>query len=1020
MPQLYESLRRPYYIETPPYRRSSAGIRVMHMLCHVLNRLGEEAYVFTSEVNPDLNTPTVTEDVVRRHLQAGREPIVVYPEIVSGNPRRAKSVVRYVLNVPGLIGGDKTFADTELIYAYGQNLLPANAPPGNVLFFPSVDSSLFNNRDNPLDAQRQGILVYPGRHLNALKEHPELAHGTVITSTWPASRSELAALMRRSEMLYCFESTAIALEAVLCGCPAVVLRSPLFDGNAISSAELGREGMAFSDAPEEIDYARRTVGQMQATYQRLEETFWVKLQQFIRDSQALPLIEPAPQAAVYQPSAADVAFAQWRQAQSLNEFTAQALAERMMVDWQHKPRFHLLLSSTPGEQDAVQALLASLDAQLYPEWILTVLSTADAPAAIAANPRLQWLCLREASSAPIVLQALAEASPADWLGLLPAGVTLAEPQSLQVLADQLNAQPTWRLVYGDDAVQQAGHSPDPHFKPDFNLDLLRSSAYIGRAVFVEKQALLACGGLGAQAGATAYDLALRLHDQAGAAAIGHLSELLWLWPSAESRHGDVQAERTALAEHLARQRLAAEVLPGLSPHTHQVRYAAPEGSDLTALIAVRHDRQYLQPLLASWQQLRPDDRTTILLLDLGCEDSDEKAYLDSLAQDAFWQGRLHRLDARGLNPTQALNLGLRHSSAEHLLCLDVRSHLIQADWLERLLGIAQRAEVGAVAPRLVNPANSLLIESYWVGGLQGLAGPAFRDLALDAPGLHERALCEQSALAVNASVLLIKRSALAGQPWLNEALPEPAAWIELGLRLRAQNKLLVWTPHSVVLQHPHAPAEAVRLNQAPPVWPALPLRALAEDPNHHRQLSLSQPGLPETARQAHWVRTHTRRQRWLLVGPAAGPLSVVHRVQQSLRGANDAQLSRFEIGAQPGPLAEWLMDVLRAAPERVLIHGIHLPLAQALLAALAQHQPSLPCLVLLDEPEKFNQPDNFLCPAHPGLLRSRLRPLLAPAHTVLLSSATDASTLEGVHPRLRLLQTDPIRFGQFNTDGWLG
>ena len=761
MPQLYESLRRPYYIETPPYRRSSAGIRVMHMLCHVLNRLGEEAYVFTSEVNPDLNTPTVTEDVVRRHLQAGREPIVVYPEIVSGNPRRAKSVVRYVLNVPGLIGGDKTFADTELIYAYGQNLLPPNAPPGNVLFFPSVDSSLFNNRDNPLDTQRQGILVYPGRHLNALKEHPELAHGTLITSTWPASRAELAALMRRSEMLYCFESTAIALEAVLCGCPAVVLPSPLFDGNAISSAELGREGMAFSDAPEEIDYARRTVGQMQATYQRLEEEFWVKLQQFIRDSQALPLYEPTPQPAVYQPSAADQAFAQWRRAQSLNEFTAQALAERMMVDWQHKPRFHLLLSCTPEEQGTVQALLASLDAQLYPEWILTVLSTADAPQAMAANPRLQWLCLREASSAPIVLQALAEASPADWLGLLPAGVTLAEPQSLQVLADQLNAQPAWRLVYGDDAVQQAGHSPDPHFKPDFNLDLLRSSAYIGRAVFVDKQALLACGGLGAQAGATAYDLTLRLHDQAGAAAIGHLSALLWLWPSAESRHGDATAERMALGEHLARQRLAAEVLPGLSPHTHQVRYAAPEASDVTALIAVRHDRQYLQPLLASWQQLRPDDRTPILLLDLGCEDPDEEAYLSSLAQDGFWQGRLHRLDARGVSPAQALNLGLRHSHAEHLLCLDVRSHLVQADWLERLLGIAQRPEVGAVAPRLVNPANSLLIESYWVGGLQGLAGPAFRDLALDEPGLHERALCEQSALAVNGSVLLIKRSALA-------------------------------------------------------------------------------------------------------------------------------------------------------------------------------------------------------------------------------------------------------------------
>lgn len=1019
MPQLYESQRRPYYIETPPYRRSSAGIRVMHMLCHVLNRLGEEAYVFTSEVNPELNTPTVTEDVVRRHLQAGREPIVVYPEIVSGNPRRAKSVVRYVLNVPGLIGGDKTFADTELIYAYGQSLLPANAPPGNVLFFPSVDTGLFNNRDNPLDTQRQGILVYPGRHLNALKEHPELAHGTVITSTWPASRAELAALMRRSETLYCFESTAIALEAVLCGCPAVVLRSPLFDGHAISSAELGREGLAFSDAPDEVAYARRTVGQMQATYQRLEEQFWVKLQQFIRDSQALPLIEPTPQPALYQPSAADLAFAQWRQGQSLNEFTAQALAERMMVDWQHKPRFHLLVSSLPGEQEQMQALLSSLDAQLYPEWILTVLSTADAPSAIATNPRLQWLCLREASSAPIVLQALAEASPADWLGLLPAGVVLAEPQSLQVLADQINAQPAWRLVYGDDAVQQAGHSPDPHFKPDFNLDLLRSSAYIGRAVFVEKQALLSCGGLGTQTGATAYDVALRLHDQAGAAAIGHLSELLWLLPSASSRHGEVAAERVALGEHLVRQGLAAEVWPGLSPHTHQVRYAAPMESDVTALIAVRHDRQYLQPLLASWQQLRPGDRTPILLLDLGCEDPDEKAYLDSLAHDAFWQGRLQRLDAWGLTPAQALNLGLRHSSAEHLLCVDVRSHLIQADWLERLLGIAQRPEVGAVAPRLVNPANSLLIESYWVGGLQGLAGPVFKDLALDEPGQHERALCEQSALAVNASVLLIKRSALVGSPWLSEDLPERAAWAELGLRLRAQQRLLVWTPHAVVLQHPRAAAEGPALNQAPPVWPALPLRALAEDPNYNRHLSLSQPGLPETARQAHWVGSHARRLRWLLVGPAASPLSTWQRVQESLRAADDAQLSRFEIGAQPGPLAEWLMDVLRAAPDRILFHGIHLPLVQALLATLAEHQPTRPCLVLLDEPDKLKQPDNFLCPPHPALLRSRLRPLLAPAHTVLLNQVSDASTLEGVHPRLHLLQANPNRFGQLQTDGWL-
>ena len=30
-----------------------------------------------------------------------------YPEVVSGNPVMAKRVIRYVCNVPGLLGGDK-------------------------------------------------------------------------------------------------------------------------------------------------------------------------------------------------------------------------------------------------------------------------------------------------------------------------------------------------------------------------------------------------------------------------------------------------------------------------------------------------------------------------------------------------------------------------------------------------------------------------------------------------------------------------------------------------------------------------------------------------------------------------------------------------------------------------------------------------------------------------------------------------------------------------------------------------
>ena len=51
-PHIFETPRRPYYIEAPPYRRTSAGIKVLHLLCHALNRIGEDAYVYTPVTAP--------------------------------------------------------------------------------------------------------------------------------------------------------------------------------------------------------------------------------------------------------------------------------------------------------------------------------------------------------------------------------------------------------------------------------------------------------------------------------------------------------------------------------------------------------------------------------------------------------------------------------------------------------------------------------------------------------------------------------------------------------------------------------------------------------------------------------------------------------------------------------------------------------------------------------------------------------------------------------------------------------
>lgn len=261
-----------------------------------------------------------------------------------GNPRRAASVVRYVLNRAGLLGGDSVYADTELVFGFGRNALPS-ADPQNILFLPPIDA-IFNNLANPFDTRRKGLPALPGPASGGPGPYPQLAaEATLITYSWPESHEALAELLRRSEVVYCFESAAIATEAALCGCPAVILPSPLFNGVALSEAEIGRNGIALNDSPDEIAFARRTVGQMWDAYQASEARFWSQLDHFVASTQAMPVSDVAAHPAE-APAAAEARqlYTLWRKRQTLQEIDAQLLAERMVLQWSSRPGIHLLMA----------------------------------------------------------------------------------------------------------------------------------------------------------------------------------------------------------------------------------------------------------------------------------------------------------------------------------------------------------------------------------------------------------------------------------------------------------------------------------------------------------------------------------------------------------------------------------------------------------------------------------------------------------------------------------------------------
>lgn len=279
MIDLFPKTQRPYFICSPSYDHKSSGVRTLHILCHALNELGQKAYIVPDSpqsgnycTNPALNTPLIegqNHNFYRQYL----EPIVVYPDIVRGNPLNAKHVVRYLLAPAGAYGGDSAFTDTDNIWG----ALPSIAK--KILRIPVSDPKIFRRKwdkyGNDSDI-RHGSCFYSHKyemHGNKLVDMPvdcERVCGTL---------DQVADILRQKEVCYLYEVSSILTEAGLCGCAVTLMRTEYF--NQIDpSCMMGNVQWNDGEIVKESD-------DYLPEYTQHMNNFEVQLQEFIRDTQGM-------------------------------------------------------------------------------------------------------------------------------------------------------------------------------------------------------------------------------------------------------------------------------------------------------------------------------------------------------------------------------------------------------------------------------------------------------------------------------------------------------------------------------------------------------------------------------------------------------------------------------------------------------------------------------------------------------------------------------------------------------------
>ncbi len=203
----------PYLIVTPFYRYYSAGVRMLHALCHHLNESGYKAYVNTDCINLDWNEESCE---VKDYPFFAENGIIVYPEVVKGNPFNGKIVVRYILNHPGWSGGDKKYDPREILFTCnGETLRRYVSSDDHVLCIPLIED-FFKDEGLP----RKGGCFFVGKGVSPSRI-PETEGLTEIVGM---NRRKVANLLKTSEIFYTYDNFTLMIEeAKKCGCPVVIV-----------------------------------------------------------------------------------------------------------------------------------------------------------------------------------------------------------------------------------------------------------------------------------------------------------------------------------------------------------------------------------------------------------------------------------------------------------------------------------------------------------------------------------------------------------------------------------------------------------------------------------------------------------------------------------------------------------------------------------------------------------------------------------------------------------------------------
>lgn len=531
------------------------------------------------------------------------------------------------------------------------------------------------------------------------------------------------------------------------------------------------------------------------------------------------------------------------------------------------PKFSIIVPLYHTPLDFLDDMIQSVQKQTYENWELCLANgspedeelDAQVRKYMSKEPRIKYRKLeKNLGIAGNTNEALSLAT-GSYTALLDHDDFLS-PNALFEFVKAINENGDADCIYSDeDKVDQEGKLHYfPHFKSDYNPDLLHTNNYICHFFAVKTSIIKKVGGFRQNFdGAQDFDLVLRCIDESKS--VVHVPKILYSWrchkgstsANTDSKSYAFEAGKRALQEYYDRHGIEAKVDNTFLPGYYKTTYLYTERPLVTIVIPNKDHTEDLDRCVRSLLATKEYTNFEILIIENNSEDQATFDYYEKLKkQDERIRVETWKMDdarhseKHGFNYAAIQNFAAKKANGEYLLLLNNDTQVIDPDFLVSMVGYARRSDVGAVGAKLLYEDDTVQHAGVIVG-VEGVAFHQFLEYPEHDPGYMGRASFSQDLSAVTGACLLIRKKVYEEVGGMDEHLAVSYNDVDLCLKLREAGYLVVYDAFAHLYHYESrsrgyedSPQKQARLAREAEYMKNKWKHVMGTDPYYNRNLSL--------------------------------------------------------------------------------------------------------------------------------------------------------------------------------------